>query len=385
MTTSHLHNIRRHYKKLVFLCAVAVALLSAGCNNFSSEAPPPPKSVTSANMGLASLHESGICTTSACEGSNCQTAGCHSPGDPQHGPFTVSGTVYLQDLLTAYSSSNAVIEFYSAPGGGDANRIYSLPVDQYGNYYTTENIVTSGSGLYPALYDKDNNRRVFMPRPMVPTRPASCNYCHSLSDATLAGTTPQFPDLSADPVVYPAYMRINNGIISSAGASTAYHSSFTTDPGPHCMQSGCHSDTGTVFSVAGNLTDSDTGSSYTLADAAIGLFAQPCLNPPSCTQTITNADGLVVTVTDRPNVPKMFLEVDDKGNFYTTTPIDWSSDTYPTLANYDANTACRNREHMLSAITGISPPGDCYSCHDGATQAAISIHGTLDAVESCSQ
>jgi len=332
-------------------------------------------------MGLASIHEAGICTTSACEGSNCQVSGCHGPGDTQNGAFTVAGTVYQQDLTSPYSNSNAVIEFYSVPGGGDANRLYTLPVDKYGNFYTTEEIAGSGSGLYPALNDLDNNRRVFMPRPMVPMGPTSCNYCHGLSDAAKAGTELEFPDPNTNPG--PPYLRINNGIISNQNARTDYHASG--DPGPHCMQSGCHSDTGTIFSVAGTIVDSDTSPAtpYALTDAAIGLFSEPCQNPPSCSVT-TNINGTVVTTNDRSKVAKMRFELDGKGNFYSTTPIDWTTDTYASLANYNANTVCRNREHMLSKIASTIP-GDCYSCHDGATQTLISIHGLLDAVESCSQ
>ena len=83
----------------------------------------------------------------------------------------------------------------------------------------------------------------------------------------------------------------------------------------------------------------------------------------------------------------MMLEVDHKGNFYSTIPIDWATDTYPTLANYDTNanisTPCRNRVHMLSAITSANA-GDCYSCHGGGTEPPISIHGALDKDQDCS-
>ena len=380
MTTSKSQKILSHCHKLLFLLPVTLAIVLAGCN-VDGGAPPPPTQITSTNLGLASLHEAGVCTTSACEGTNCQNSGCHSPDDTQNGAFTVSGTVFQQDLTSVYSDSNAVIEFYSTPGGGDTSRLFTLPVDKYGNFYTTETIVSVGYSMYPALYDADNSRRVFMPRPIVPIRPASCNACHGLSDPTKAGTELEFPDPVTTPNPGPPYLRLNNGVTSSAGVSTAYHYSFSpSDPGLNCMQSSCHDGTGaaTAFTIAGSVVDSDSGLPYALSDAAIGLFSEPCSHPPTCSYTTTDANGDDLTVFDRLKVAKLRLEVDGKGNFYSTIPIDWSTDTYPSLANYDINAVnrnyvtLRNVEHMGPTAT---TRGDCYFCHNNTTTPLISIPG----------
>jgi hypothetical protein len=275
-----------------------------------------------------------------------------------------------QDLNNPYVNSTASIEFYSEVGGG-GELLKSLGVDAYGNFYSTESITTA---TYPALRYQDNlgnTRVVHMPRPVAPTVPGACNFCHQIAvPPTVVEDLPEFDD--------PKYLRISTGVISSAGADTNYH--LSDDPGSNCLDSTCHGTPGTatVFTLAGAVQQTETGSLYTLADAAIGLFAE------ECDDQRYNCQSGVTDVVLRTKTPKLFIELNSRGHFYTTQPIDWTLPTYPTLANYDDNTICRNIKHMLTDVQGNA--GNCYFCHDGATQPPITIRGILDPknpVEEC--
>ncbi|MCG6971319.1 MAG: hypothetical protein LJE85_16250, partial [Gammaproteobacteria bacterium] len=242
----------------------------------------------------------------------------------------------------------------------------------YGNFYSTEPITTNA---FPALRYQDglgNTRVVYMPRPVAPTVPGSCNFCHQIAiPPTVFENLSEFDD--------PKYLRISTGVVSSAGADTNYHLSIV--PGPNCLDGACHGSPGTatLFTMAGAVQQTETGDLYTLADAALGLF------PEECDDQRYNCQSGATDPVLRTKTPKLFIGINSLGHFYTTQPIDWTLPTYPTLANYDANNACRNIKHMLSAVPQANT-GNCYSCHDGATQPPITIMGILDPknpVEKC--
>jgi hypothetical protein len=325
--------------------------------------------IESRNMGEDSLHTTAVCSSPTCEGENCSASGCHI-GDSGNVVFSVSGTVFqFQDLNQAYINSFAAIEFYTGPGGsGQLHK--SLQVDAYGNFYSTEPITNL---VYPALRYEDTSgiQHVYMPRPVVPTVPSTCNFCHQL-------TVP--PDSDLPTIDDPKHIRINNGIISNGASDTDYHQSFATPPGPNCMQSTCHGvgGAGTTFTMAGLVIQTETDQPYDLGDAAMGLFPEECDDQRyDCQSGVAPED-----VIPRTKVAKAFVEINSIGHFYTNQPIDWTVNTYPTLVNYDSDTFCRNIKHMPhDANQQPLADGNCYTCHNGAT--AISISGLPNPSEQC--
>lgn len=320
------------------------------------------------NLDVASRHDSGVCTSAACEGEDCTMAGCHNAASTDIIAFAIAGTVFdSQDLNNAYVNSTASIEFYTGQGGS-GELIKSLGVDDYGNFYSTEPIT---SFAYPTLRYQDTLgivRYAHMPKPTAPTIPSNCNFCHQLA-----------MPLSETPVLgNPQYLRINPTITSDARTDTGYHQSFTADPGPNCMDSACHGTGGTAtqFTVAGVVKRTDTGDPYDLNDASIGLFVQECDDQRYNCQSSAAPEDVVPQIFN----PKLLIEVNNRGHFYTTQPIDWTVPTYASLANYDNNTLCRNIKHMISAVPGT---GDCYSCHDDATEPTLTINSALTESEKC--
>ncbi|WP_455205648.1 hypothetical protein [Kaarinaea lacus] len=314
------------------------------------------------------------CPTASCAGQDC--AACHGPGNVSIGNFTVSGSVFdYTNLSTPYN--NALIKLYTGPNGS-GDLVKALEVDMDGNFYTTDEInwKTSQGGLFPVLSDLADapaGHEVHMPKPVVPIGRllGSCNACHRLSAPEITNVTPG-PD---DPP--PSYIHLNNGYASYATATS--HRA-----GEDCLASGCHDGTsaGAAFTTAGTVYDNNTSGVYTLGDAAIGLFPDPCIDPPQCVST----EG----VPSRTHTSQGFIEVDTSGNFYTTKPIDWTaiSGIYPTLANYDVETVdsnveitCRNIQHMSTSHN----QGNCATtgCHTGAN--TISIDGLANAAMACVQ
>ena len=208
----------------------------------------------SRNLGEDSLHTTAVCSTATCEGENCVESGCHNGGS-DNVVLPVSGTIFHSDsqnlnLDQAYTESYATIEFYSGPGGS-GELVRSLQVDFYGNFYSTEPLTTA---VYPALRyhevpsdETSPIKRIYMPRPIAPILPGSCNSCHNLA----------LPELSSivDPDNLPRYMRINNGVVSSSNPDLDYHSNG--DQGPDCLT--CHGAGGTetLFSMAGTVYETE--------------------------------------------------------------------------------------------------------------------------------
>jgi hypothetical protein len=307
-----------------------IFLALTGCSAGDTE-PFSRKKLESENLDTISLHADGVCTSSACEGENCTSSQCHGEGSGNT-VFTLAGTVFdAQNLNNPTINSNAAIEFYSQTSG-TGELIKSLGVDAFGNFYTTEPITTAAN---PALRYEDANggsRVVHMPNRITPSVAGTCNSCHSIAvPLTVFDDLPTFDN--------PKYLRISDGIISSALADTNYH--LNGDPGLDCLNSTCHgsggSATATVFTTAGAVFET-AGGLYTLANADIGLFPEECDDQRYNCQ----AGVLPENVVFRTKNPKLYIEIDSRGYFYTTQPIDWTLLTYPTLANYDDTNLCQN-------------------------------------------
>lgn len=366
------------------LLLLTVSLLN-GC--LSSEAEKETViSVESRAGGTDSYHNNSKCTDNTCAGENCSETACHSLEDTANGAFTISGTVFdynnpnLDQPLTVFGNS---IHFYSQPNG-EGELVKNLAIDAYGNFYTTEEMDwrSAQGGLYPMLQDGD--RRTFMPRPLTPISAGQCNVCHSLVSA------PSVPSPTNDPENPPVYLRINNSITSNYSIShdsegtdrEAYHTDPNTVYTSNCLTDGCHGSfngnptftmAGTVYSQTKvpntNPAQFDTSNVYSAGDAAIGLFSEACTDLPVCLRWEQDGDGVWVPIISRTRVAKTYVEIDGRGNFYTTQPIDWTTDTFPTLANYSANTDCRIIKHMAST-TNIS---NCNSCHDAANKIILPV------------
>jgi hypothetical protein len=105
--------------------------------------------------------------------------------------------------------------------------------------------------------------------------------------------------------------------------------------GQNCMN--CHSSNGKGegwFAVAGSVYKSDKASQN--PNGKVFLFTEP------------NMQGTL----------KYTIEVDGKGNFYTTETIDFGTGLYPAHQNSNGNF-----KYMQSAIIN----GQCQSCHNVST------------------
>lgn len=115
---------------------------------------------------------------------------------------------------------------------------------------------------------------------------------------------------------------------------SAYNSTKSHNMGQNCMN--CHKQGGRGegwFQVAGTVYDSTQTSTY--KNATVHLY------------TLPNGGGSL----------KYVIEVDGKGNFYTTNTIDFSTPLYPVVVGNLAT------KMMSSSITS----GQCNSCHGVST------------------
>lgn len=121
---------------------------------------------------------------------------------------------------------------------------------------------------------------------------------------------------------------------SNETKNSSYNSSSSHNMGQNCMN--CHKSGGAGegwFNLAGTVYDSLLTSTY--ANATLKLYTGP------------NATGTL----------KYTIQVDSKGNFYTTDHIDFTGGLYPVMVG---NTTAK---YMGSAIT----MGQCNSCHGVST------------------
>lgn len=101
---------------------------------------------------------------------NCMN--CHKSGGSGEGIFNVAGTVY-NDLKTG-TYPNATIKLFSEPNGNGLLK-YSVEVDGFGNFYTTENI-DFGGGLFPSVQGNASTKNMAS---SITT--GQCNSCHGIS------------------------------------------------------------------------------------------------------------------------------------------------------------------------------------------------------------
>ena len=79
------------------------------------------------------------------------------------------------------------------------------------------------------------------------------------------------------------------------------------------------------------------------------------------TATNSNATIKLYTGPDGTGSLKYTIKVDKKGNFYTSSPIDFTGGLYPTV------TGATTAYSMSTPITS----GACNSCHDGISRSRI--------------
>lgn len=123
---------------------------------------------------------------------------------------------------------------------------------------------------------------------------------------------------------------------NSAGEMySSYNESESHNAGANCMS--CHKSGGPgegIFTVGGTVYNSSGNAVY--ANATVKLYSGP------------NGTGTLVKT----------IEVDGKGNFYTTGSVSFGTGLYPTVTGTSGNIS-----KMASAIT----TGACNSCHGTST------------------
>jgi hypothetical protein len=128
------------------------------------------------------------------------------------------------------------------------------------------------------------------------------------------------------------YGSIENSTIGSSESHNA---------GQNCMN--CHkpgADEAPVFKVAGTIYNE------------------------ALTATNSNATVKLYTGPDGTGTLKYTLQVDAKGNFYTTENVDFTGGLYPSV------TGSTSTSSMSSSIT----TGACNSCHDGVSRSRVWIN-----------
>lgn len=109
-------------------------------------------------------------TESHMVGQNCMN--CHEPGGSGEGWFITAGTVY--DSSKKSILPNATVKLYTGPNGtGDLK--LTIQVDNYGNFYTTENL-DYGDGLYTSV--EGNSVTNHMNSSITS---GQCNSCHGIN------------------------------------------------------------------------------------------------------------------------------------------------------------------------------------------------------------
>lgn len=103
-------------------------------------------------------------------GINCMN--CHKSGGSGEGIFNIAGTVY-NDLKTG-TYANATVKLFTEPNETGLLK-YTVQVDAFGNFYTTENI-DFGTGLYPSI---EGNSSTTNMASSITT--GQCNSCHGIS------------------------------------------------------------------------------------------------------------------------------------------------------------------------------------------------------------
>lgn len=105
-------------------------------------------------------------------GENCMN--CHKSGGEGEGWFTMAGSVYKQDKTQL--APGGYITLTSGPAN-TGSTIYTLEVDKFGNFYTTEKI-DFGTGLYVSVTSANGTTKNMIS----PVSTGACNTCHNSSN-----------------------------------------------------------------------------------------------------------------------------------------------------------------------------------------------------------
>jgi hypothetical protein len=97
---------------------------------------------------------------------------CHQAHGPGLGQFTLAGSAYRDDGSPAAEGS---VQAWA--GGYDGGTLLvEVPIDAYGNFYTTEDLGLPDNAYVPVVRDAAGNVVNQMPWP---TESGSCNQCHT--------------------------------------------------------------------------------------------------------------------------------------------------------------------------------------------------------------
>ncbi len=138
--------------------------------------------------------------------------------------------------------------------------------------------------------------------------------------------------------VITACEKEENGV-DSGGMNSSYNDNESHNAGQNCMS--CHSSGGKgegTFTVAGTV--------YNASGSAV--------SPNATVKLYTGAGGtgsLVKTI-----------EVDGKGNFYTTNSIDFGTGLYVTVTG---------KSGSVSAMSSSITTGQCNSCHNSSGRITV--------------
>jgi hypothetical protein len=97
---------------------------------------------------------------------------CHQPHGPGRGLFTAAGSVYRSDGEPATGGS---VQLWTV-GVGVGELVIELPIDAFGNFYTTADIGLPDVPVQPAIVDPDG---VVVNQMGWTTESAACNHCHT--------------------------------------------------------------------------------------------------------------------------------------------------------------------------------------------------------------
>lgn len=97
---------------------------------------------------------------------------CHQAHGPGRGQFTLAGSAYREDGAPA---NGGFIQAWA--GAYDSGTLLiEVPIDAYGNFYTTEDLGLPELAIVPAVFDAEGTLVNQMPWP---TESGSCNQCHT--------------------------------------------------------------------------------------------------------------------------------------------------------------------------------------------------------------
>jgi len=115
--------------------------------------------------------------TSAAGGTESHNAGqacthCHQAHGPGRGQFTLAGSAFRADGTPATEGS---IQAWTPMMDG-GTLVAEVPIDAYGNFYTTQDLGLPDAVIQPVVVDASGTVVNQMPWP---TESGSCNQCHT--------------------------------------------------------------------------------------------------------------------------------------------------------------------------------------------------------------